>query len=267
MTALLAQHAETLRSARALLFDWDGCLAEGRALVPGAVDLLHHAGPRAWILSNNSTDRPSDFAELLDRAGVALPAERILLAGHATVALCAERWPGGTVHMVAHARMKTFARQLGLKVEEGSDRPQAVVLMRDPRFSYARLLRAVAALRRGTPLVVANLDRTHPGGSGVLVPETGALLAAIGACIDLSTIPMEVVGKPEPRLFEMALGQAGVRAGEAVMVGDNPETDLAGAERLGIRPIGLSTAQGITIAALAEALEPATVARARRSAR
>ena len=64
------------------------------------------------------------------------------------------------------------------------------------------------------------------------VPETGALLAAVLEC--LPGLAFEVVGKPEPGLFRVALERLGVGSGEAVLIGDNPDTDGAGAKAAGV---------------------------------
>lgn len=45
------------------------------------------------------------------------------------------------------------------------------------------------------------------------------------------------VEKPDPRIFEAALIKAGVTADEAVLVGDQLESDIYGAESAGLRPI------------------------------
>jgi YjjG family noncanonical pyrimidine nucleotidase len=43
--------------------------------------------------------------------------------------------------------------------------------------------------------------------------------------------------KPEPEIFQYALKEAGAAADESVMVGDNPDTDIAGAMNAGIQAI------------------------------
>jgi FMN hydrolase / 5-amino-6-(5-phospho-D-ribitylamino)uracil phosphatase len=43
--------------------------------------------------------------------------------------------------------------------------------------------------------------------------------------------------KPDPTIFRKALDQLGVRADEAVMVGDHPEDDVGGAQAIGLRAI------------------------------
>jgi 2-haloalkanoic acid dehalogenase type II len=52
-------------------------------------------------------------------------------------------------------------------------------------------------------------------------------------------VSSSVVGasKPDPRIFHFALERAGGRAADAVMVGDNPARDIAGAQQAGIRGV------------------------------
>lgn len=68
--------------------------------------------------------------------------------------------------------------------------------------------------------------------------------------------------KPDPRIFHLLLAQAGIGAHEVVHVGDDPDTDVEGARRAGIRPVWLnrnaiawprsSPPPDVTIRALAE---------------
>ncbi len=43
--------------------------------------------------------------------------------------------------------------------------------------------------------------------------------------------------KPDPRIFAMLLDASGVRATEAMHIGDDPNADIEGAHRAGIRPV------------------------------
>jgi 2-haloalkanoic acid dehalogenase type II len=46
--------------------------------------------------------------------------------------------------------------------------------------------------------------------------------------------------KPEPRIFQRACAALSVPAGQAVMVGDTPETDIQGAHQAGLRAVWLN---------------------------
>jgi HAD superfamily hydrolase (TIGR01549 family) len=46
--------------------------------------------------------------------------------------------------------------------------------------------------------------------------------------------------KPDPRIFTMLLDAAGIVAANAIHVGDDPEADVEGARRAGVRPVWLN---------------------------
>jgi 4-nitrophenyl phosphatase len=232
-----ATDAELVARARGLLLDWDGCVALGNRPARAAVRFLSEQRRRFAIVSNNSTHRPEDFAEILAHEGLDVPPERIVLAG--TEALSRAQEVGGSrVMVIGDGRMKALARNRGLNLVP--DEADLVVLLRDPRFSYTRLERAANCLRAGARLIVANPDLTHPGAGGRIVPETGALLAALMACAGPAEVDLEIVGKPSPRLFQRALRALGMAPDEAVMIGDNPATDAAGAASTGLRCVLVS---------------------------
>jgi len=232
MSSLSADTArEMIRNARALLLDWDGCVALGRMPRPEALALMARMQDRVAIVSNNSTGLPAEFAESLKMAGVSLPPARIVLAGVEAITHAAQAG-ARRLMLVGSRRMKAHARQLGMTlVEEDAD---CVLLLRDPHFSYAKLKRAANALRGGADLIVANGDLVHPGPRRQIVPETGALLAALLACVQGREVPYKVIGKPGPHLFERACAELGIAPRDALMLGDNPDTDIAGARALGM---------------------------------
>ena len=63
-------------------------------------------------------------------------------------------------------------------------------------------------------------------------------LLGLDRLVDFVVISGEVgIEKPDPRIFELALARAGTTADEAVVIGDAPEYDIAGARAAGIRSI------------------------------
>jgi putative hydrolase of the HAD superfamily len=75
--------------------------------------------------------------------------------------------------------------------------------------------------------------------------------------VDFLVISAEAgVRKPDPRIFGLALEKAGVRADEAVHVGDLVEDDVDGARRAGLRPVLIDRRKRLTAGGF-----PADVAR------
>lgn len=213
------------------LVDLDGTLMSGRSALPGAVELVERLADRLVIISNDAEHTPEQLAARLRAARLHIPAARIVLAGTTALELLAGEQPRSRVMLIASIALRRYARYLGLCVTD--ERPDAVVLARDRGFTYAKLMSAANAVRAGAALVVCNPDRTHPGSAGDVVPETGALAAAVLACT--GPVPHRVVGKPEPALFVKGMALLGIEPHQGVVIGDNPETDGAGAQRLGLR--------------------------------
>jgi HAD superfamily hydrolase (TIGR01450 family) len=234
--------------AEGFLLDLDGTLMSGRTVLPGAVDLLARLGERVVIVSNDAEHTPAQVAARLHAAGLPVAQERIVLAGVTALETIAQERPRCRVMLIASLGLRRYARNLGLEVTD--QRPDVVLLGRDRRFNYERLAKAANAVRAGTRLVIANPDHTHPGPTGDVVPETGALAAAVLACA--GPVAHRVIGKPEPTLFLKALAILGVAPHQAVVIGDNPETDGAGAIRLGLRYVQARPGMVATLDALSD---------------
>lgn len=215
---------------KSILCDIDGCLIAGDTTLPGAAELVSRFGDRLIAISNNSTDTPQTLEARLARLGLAIPAERIVLAGATAIDEIASTSPGARLALFGSRALADYARSTGLVLVE--DHADYALLTRDVNFSYQRLVQLLRLIRAGTRLVVANIDATHPAADGGLVPETGALLGAVRTC--LPDLKYRAIGKPEEALFRIALRKAGVGVGDAVLIGDNPATDGEGAHRLGM---------------------------------
>ncbi|MEX1236227.1 MAG: HAD-IIA family hydrolase [Roseovarius sp.] len=213
-----------------IIFDLDGTLLRGHQPMPGAISLLHALERPYVIASNNSSDTAAGLAASLRRVGLCVCPDRLILAGEIALEEVACRFDGADVMLIAAAPLHDRARAIGIRtVTQGGD---VVLVCRDERFDYAALAAAANSLQRGAHLMAANPDRSHPGHAGAAIPETGSLLAAVMAASGRTEA--EIIGKPQPLMLRRALARLGVEAGEALLVGDNQDTDGAGAQRLGI---------------------------------
>lgn len=221
-------------STSGYLVDWDGCCALGNSLVPEAAEFLRANQNRVAIVSNNSTCTPEDFQQILERDNIRLEGDKILLAGIEALHR-ATQFDNALTMVLGDPHMRGTARKLGLTLtQENAD---VVVLLRDRRFTYRRLERAVNSLAKGAHLIVANPDFTHPAPDGGLKPETGSLLAAIRSCVDIEATRIDIVGKPSSHMFEKGCRALNLPAEKVTMLGDNPATDIAGAHALGMQAI------------------------------
>ena len=71
--------------------------------------------------------------------------------------------------------------------------------------------------------------------------------------------PAYVVGKPARGFFDEALRDAGIAAGDALMVGDDVESDIAGALAAGLRAVLVRTGKFREDALAASGVDPTAV--------
>lgn len=252
-----AVNGEWPTRARHLLVDLDGTLVRQQEAIDGAAALLAHFHDRYAIVSNNSTHTAQGLAKRLGRLGLRVPPGRIVLAGELAVRQLAQQHPGARVLLIGSPALQRFARAEGCDlVQESAD---FVLLALDMHFSHARLAVVANELLRGARLIATNADATHPGPQGRVVPETGALLAAVIAASGQQ--PWRVIGKPAPLLFEEGLRRLGAEPGSTVVVGDNPLTDAEGAARLGMACLLVGQAPGAVAPTVAGLFRPSAAAR------
>ncbi|KGD96085.1 haloacid dehalogenase [Achromobacter sp. RTa] len=219
----------TTRS-RGLILDLDGTLIRGPEVIPGASELLTRWAGRYVIVSNNSTDTAAGLAPRLRAMGLPVQSEALVLAGEQALRHIARQHPGARLMLCASDAMHACAAGLGLTpVSRDAD---IVLLARDLAFGYGTLQTLARELAHGAVLMASNGDLTHPGPQGVVVPETGALLQSVLACVP--GVRPQVFGKPGAMLLEEGMRRLGLTPADTTVIGDNVRTDALGAVRLGI---------------------------------
>ena len=248
MTPYIRPDAPADRLARAhhLIVDLDGTLIREDEVLDGAAELLARFHGRYVIVSNNSTHTAEGVSRRLARLGLRVAPRHIVLAGEQAVAYLRRDHPGARILLAGSAALQRHAYVKGcVLVSKDAD---LVLLALDPRFSSARLALIANEMRRGARLVVTNQDSSHPGPGGSLVPETGALMAALVVASGMQ--PLRIIGKPGPLLLQEGLRRLGAMAATTVVVGDNPHTDASGAEKMGMDCLLVGDAPGADVGSL-----------------
>lgn len=215
-----------------LLVDLDGVVYTGGRLVPGAVEALATVARRGIgvrFVTNNASRTPSSVASQLLRLGVAAEPGDVLTSGEAAAAALAERLPpAAPVLVVGTPSLVEAVRERGLRVVSRADEhPAAVVQGYGPDVAWHHLAEAAYAIAAGVWWVATNRDPTLPTERG-LAPGNGAFVDAITVATGRQP---EVIGKPEPTLFQLAAESMGSRT--PLVVGDRLDTDIAGGRRAG----------------------------------
>ena len=233
--------AKARAKARACLIDIDGTVRDGMVVVPGAAAALG-ALRRAGIpyrLATNTTRMPrSAIVRELAAMGIAAAAADVVTAARAAAAWLGARGARRVALLIAPATREEFA---GL--EEEDERPEFVVVGDlGEAWTFARLNAGFRALQGGAQLVALQRNRWWDAGAGPQL-DAGAFVAALEYASGQMAV---LVGKPDPAFFEAAVAGLGVPIGEVAVVGDDPESDIAGAQAAGAIAVAVRTGKGRT---------------------
>ena len=221
---------------RGWLFDLDGTIYLGEALIPGAdavVAALRGEGRRIAFLSNKPLETRADYARKLTRLGIPAEAEDVINSSLVLARHLATLDPGAPVFVIGEAPLIAELTAHGFEVRR-DPRVRWVVIAFDRTFDYAKLDIALQAVRGGARLIATNPDRTCPTAEGE-IPDCAGMMAAVEA-VTGQTVEI-VVGKPSPIILEVALQRLGVAATDCVIVGDRLETDVVMGKRHGLATV------------------------------
>ncbi len=221
-----------ITSIKALILDMDGVLWREREPIGDLPAIFAQIAAHGWkvvLATNNGTRTPQQYVERLAGFGViGLETWQIVNSAQAAALLLKRRFPnGGQVYLVGEEGVRIALSEHGFTLSDTD--VLAVVAGIDRQVTYAKLRQATLLINAGALFVGTNPDRTFPTPEG-LVPGAGSILAAIEA--STYTAPI-IAGKPSPLMYEIALERLGLRAEETLVVGDRPETDIAGAQAIG----------------------------------
>ena len=223
---------------RGWLFDLDGTVYLGEALLPGAgetIAALRSAGRRVAFLSNKPLYTRGDYAEKLTRLGIPTTAEEVVNSSVVLARYLRKLDPGAPVFVIGELQ------EHGFEVRGDAD-VRWVVIAFDRTFDYGKLNTALQAVRRhGARLIATNPDRTCPVEGGE-IPDCAGMIAAVEAVTGQRV--EAIVGKPSPVILEVALETLGVAARDCVIVGDRLETDIVMGRSLGLATVLVLT--GVT---------------------
>jgi HAD superfamily hydrolase (TIGR01458 family) len=205
-------------------------------VVPGAAEALESLRSRGIPirLVTNTTMRPArSILERLERLGIEADPTELLTPATLAASRCAE----AGYESVSLVVLDDLREDLeGLEENDGS---VDAVIIGDlgEGWDYDVLNRAFRQLMDGAALIALQKNRYWETSDGLSL-DAGPFVSALEYATGREA---EVVGKPSPAFFELALGELGVSADRAAMVGDDVEADVGGAMEAGLAGILVRT--------------------------
>jgi len=230
-----------LRDKTLFLFDLDGVFYKGkesRVKVGGsrAIEALRKSGRRLFILTNNSTDSAATVHSRLTDFDIPVKKEEVLTSGLLTAQYLEQKHGRVTYFLVGEDGLDAEMKRCGHRRTEG-EVADFVVIGLDRKLTYDKLDHAARLARNGSGIIATHASRLYMYKSGPAM-ATGPLVKAIEFASQKRAV---VIGKPSPLMFRIALRRARSSKEDAVMIGDQADTDILGASRAGIDAILVTT--------------------------
>ena len=211
---------------KAVLLDISGVLYQGTEVIPGAVQAvqaLRDKGLALRFVTNTSRKPRSRILKDLQRMGFELDRRELF-----TAPLAARRW------LEQNNRRPLLLVHPDIEEEfNGIDRINPnLVLLADAAdaLNYHNLDEAFSLLIDGAPLLAIGINRYFRDDDRLHL-DAGPFVRALEYAAGIDAV---VAGKPSPDFFAQALADIGCRPDEAIMVGDDVDSDVIGAIDAGL---------------------------------
>jgi 4-nitrophenyl phosphatase len=190
------------------------------------------------LLTNNSSRTQADYVAKLTTMGVdGVRPEQIITSSIATADYMRTRYPAGTrVYAVGMGGLRAALEGEGFEVLptaetfDPANLAQVVVSGIDFALTYNQLTTAALHLQYGADFIGTNGDVSFPIPQGES-PGAGSILALLQAATGREPV---VIGKPRAPMYESALHTLNLPAEAVLMLGDRLDTDIAGAQAVGM---------------------------------
>jgi HAD superfamily hydrolase (TIGR01458 family) len=241
-----------LAAIDALLVDLDGVLYVEDQPIAGArqaIARLRAAGLALRFVTNTTSRSRAQTLTKLHRLGFDVSPAELVTPATLAVRHCLARGSRRALLVMNEEVKEDFAEL----VEDDGERAQAVIVGDlGAAFAYDVLNRAFRAVMQGADLVALQKNRYWERADGLSL-DVGPFVAALEYATRREAI---VVGKPARGFFELVLGELGAEPSGAAMVGDDIDSDVAGALAVGLAAVLVRTGKYREDAVSASGIQP-----------
>ena len=220
------------------LVDIEGTIDKDKSFSPiqGAVEWINSfegSSHHFVLVSNNTTHKPKNLLMVLREQGFKLQEENLLTCVETALSWL-KREKIKSCFVIGSAQLKGYLNEKGIQTPS-DDKVSAVLVGLDTSLSYQTLKVAVGALvKNDAELLALHANRLYRDVDGEPALSVGGVVKALEYS---SQKTATVFGKPEPQIYQEAMRRFGAKAEDCFMISDDPLSDLAGAKRLGMKAV------------------------------
>jgi HAD superfamily hydrolase (TIGR01458 family) len=242
------------KSIKAVLFDLDGVLYVGKQLIPGAlatIAQLRKAGIAVRFVTNTSTLSLASLQQKLNDFGFNTVPEEIMSAPQATIQYLKTQ-PNQVCKLLLTEDVKK-----DFTCFDQSETAANYVVIGDigDQWSYQLLNEVFHCLVNGAQLIAIHKNRFWQTEVGLQM-DIGAFITGLEYASNTKAMLM---GKPSRHFFNMAVDDLGLKPSEVMMVGDDIDADVGGAQDAGLHGTLVKTGKYRETYARLSSVEPDAV--------
>jgi HAD superfamily hydrolase (TIGR01458 family) len=225
-----------MQEIKGLLIDLDGVIYNDSQLIEGAaesIQWLEKADIPFRYITNTTMKSRQTLQKKLKSFGIEAEVNQIFSAVYA-----ASRYIRKSGKNKCYLLLSDDAKNEFSDFDLHSENPDFVVvgdLGTDLHFE--KLNDAFQKLFSGAQLIALQKNRYWLSDRGYTL-DAGALVAMLEFATNKKA---QIIGKPSPHFFALALNDLGLPPENVVMIGDDIESDIKGASRMGIRGVLVKT--------------------------
>jgi len=215
---------------KAVLLDIDGVLTTSWQPLPGALEAVVWLREQAIdfrLVTNSSSKTRREIAQLLSDCEMHVDEAQILTVASSAVRYLRENQWGSRCFVLNEG---DIAEDLdGISVTDADSAEVVLLGGAGPSLSYSDFDAVFTLALKGIPVVALHRNLRYRTTAGLAL-DMGAFIVGLEAA---AGIEIPIVGKPAPAFFQTAFHDLGVEASDAVMLGDDIEADVLGAQAVG----------------------------------
>lgn len=225
-----------LSDIRGFLFDLDGVFFVGDKVIPGGAEVIRHLKDRnipCRFTTNTTTRSLETMCREIQKMGLPMEKSEIFSAPQAGVRFLRSQGSPSCYFLLNDDARRDFAEFTENRVD-----PRYVVVGDiGDGWNYELLNLVFQMLMSGAEILALHKGRYWQMPDSLRM-DIGAFVAGLEYVTGKTAT---VVGKPAKEFFDLALADIGVTADRAVMIGDDIESDIGGAQRAGMKGVLVRT--------------------------
>lgn len=227
--------ASRIKHKKLFLLDMDGTIYLDNNLIDGALDFLSaikRGGGQYVFITNNSSKSVNDYINKVNRLGISAGKENFLTSTQASAQLLLEKYGYKPIYAQGTSSFIRELKDFGLNVTTDFCAEACAVLVGFDLELTTKKLNLTAQMLTKTDAVfyATNPDWVCPVDFG-FVPDCGSMCFGLTKATGKEPI---FIGKPQPRMIELAMKNFGATDEQVLVVGDRVYTDIKSGINAGV---------------------------------